>query len=183
MDLTCGLFATTSGLHAGNGEGLGGLQRSSPGPPVGLNTDWVESRKPNRSGQPWKSGLPSGFCWASCSRSGAFCTGRAPRSSSPFSVTNSPPFSAWSSGAKRIPYGLRYPHEYGSIVIVGLPEWSLALRMAPSQTPRIPILPCSGPTSNALTVAPGRKVWWAEYPLVTCVSGTEVKPFWLSLMS
>src|SRR5439155_23649065 len=49
---TWGFVAITSGTQAGNGSGLGGLHRSSPGPPVGLKTACVESRKPNRSGQP-----------------------------------------------------------------------------------------------------------------------------------
>src|SRR5215468_10128934 len=42
----------TVGTHAGNGM-FGGLwQRSSLGPPIGLNTAWLDGRKPNRSGQP-----------------------------------------------------------------------------------------------------------------------------------
>src|SRR5207248_4710597 len=46
-----GACAVTSGMHAGY-VGLGGWQRSSPGPPSGLTTADVESRNPNRSGQP-----------------------------------------------------------------------------------------------------------------------------------
>src|SRR5262249_44772433 len=44
-----------SRLAAGQGAvGLGsGTHRSSPGPPTGLNTAWLASRKPSRSGHPW----------------------------------------------------------------------------------------------------------------------------------
>ena len=52
-------------------------------------------------------------------RSGAKFTGRAPRSSSPFSEISSSPFSGWSFGEKRSPKGLRKPQATGSMLFTG----------------------------------------------------------------
>ena len=78
-------------------------------------------------------------------------------------------------GANRIPYGLRYPHEKGSIVAFGFAALSLARKMAPSQMPRPVAL------SKASTVAPERAVPWGEYPLVMCPS-PETNTLVLSLI-
>ncbi len=109
------------------------------------------------------------------SRSGALLVGRAPRSSSPFSVTNKLPCSAWFFGAKRIPYGFRYPHEKGSIVAFGFAVFSFARKTAPSQMPRPVAL------SKASTVAPGRWVPNGEYPLVV-TPPPELNTFLLSVI-
>ena len=46
------ILARLAGVHRLGGFAAG-TQRSSPGPPTGLNTAWLEGRKPYRSGQPW----------------------------------------------------------------------------------------------------------------------------------
>src|SRR5258708_24625633 len=73
-------------------------------------------------------------------------------------------------------YPFRYPHENGWIVWSGCAALSLALKMAPSQTPGWSAL------SNALTVAPGRCTPKGEYPLVL-TPPPESNTFWLSTMS
>ena len=45
--------ARLAGVHMLGGFDGSGTQRSSPGPPIGLNTAWSEGRNPKRSGQPW----------------------------------------------------------------------------------------------------------------------------------
>src|SRR5258708_3180607 len=45
------IVARLAGVHMLGGFAAG-TQRSSPGPPTGLNTAWFEGRKPKRSGQP-----------------------------------------------------------------------------------------------------------------------------------
>src|SRR5262249_47827196 len=47
------IVARLAFVHMLGGFVGSGTQRSSPGPPTGLNTAWLEGRKPNRSGQPW----------------------------------------------------------------------------------------------------------------------------------
>src|ERR1700716_2999535 len=47
------ISARLAGLHLLGGLVGSNTQRSSLGPPIGLNTAWLDARKPKRSGHPW----------------------------------------------------------------------------------------------------------------------------------